>query len=62
MASRHVSSFPLGGLLVASSLSPAEAEQLEPTGVFEDEAGCMSLIFWLSGVAVQTGYVFQHTG
>ena len=42
---------------MAASLSSAEAEELEPTGVFEDEAGCMGLIFWLSGVLVQTVYV-----
>ena len=40
---------------MAASLSSAEAEELEPTGVFEDEAGCMGLIFWLSGVLVQAG-------
>ena len=41
--------FRWGGLLAAASLSSAEAGELEPTGVFEDEAGCMGLIFWLSG-------------
>ena len=54
--------FRWGGLLAATSLSSAEVEELELTGVFEDEAGCMGLIFWLSGVGVQTSYVFQHTG
>ena len=42
---------------MAASLSSAEAEELEPTGAFEDEAGCMGLIFWLSGVLIQTVYV-----
>ena len=51
--------FRWGALLVAASLSSAEAEELEPAGIFEDEAGCMSLIFRLSGVLVQTGYIFQ---
>ena len=44
---------------MAASLASAEAEELESAAVFEDEAGCMVLIFWLSGVLVQTGYVFQ---
>ena len=47
-----------GGLLAAASLSSVEAEELEPAGVFADEAGCMNLIFWLSGVLVQMGYIF----
>ena len=38
--------------MAAPSLSSAEAEEREPTGVFGDEAGCMGLIFWLSGVPV----------
>ena len=42
---------------MTASLSSTEAEELEPTGVFGDEAGCMDLIFWLSGVLVQTVYV-----
>ena len=42
--------FRRGGLLAAASLFSAEAEELEPTSVFEDEVGCMGLIFWLSGV------------
>ena len=42
---------------MAASLSSVGAEEVEPTGVFEDEAGCMGLIFLLSGVLVQTGYV-----
>ena len=29
---------------MAASLSSAEAEELVPTAVFEDEAGCMGLI------------------
>ena len=47
---------------MAASLSSAEAEELVLAAVFEDEAGCMGLIFWLSGVLVQTGYVLQWTG
>ena len=43
---------------MAASLSSVGAEELEPTDVFEDEAGCMGLIFWLSGVLVQMGHVF----
>ena len=43
--------------MAAASLSSVEAEELEPAVVCEDEAGCMGLIFWLSGVLVQTGYV-----
>ena len=31
--------------MAAVSLSSAEAEELEPTGVFKDEAGCMGLVF-----------------
>ena len=42
---------------MAASLFSAEAEEREPAGVFEEEAGCMGLIFWLSGVLVRTGYV-----
>ena len=49
----------LGELYVAASLSSAEAEELVPAAVFEDDAGCMGLIFWLSGVLVQTGYVLK---
>ena len=53
-----------GGLLAAASLSSVEAEELEPADVVADdvvadEAGCMSLIFWLTGVLVQMGYAFQ---
>ena len=44
---------------MVASLSSGEAEELEPAGVFEDEAGCMGLIFWLSGMLVQAGYVLQ---
>ena len=51
--------FRRGGLLAAASLSSAEAEEREPAGIFEDETGCMGLIFWLSGVLVQTGYVLH---
>ena len=40
---------------MVASLSSAEAEELEPTAVFEDRADCMGLIFWLSGMLVQTG-------
>ena len=47
---------------MVASLSSAEAEELELAGIFEDEAGCMGLIFRLSGVLVQTGYVLQWTG
>ena len=43
---------------MTASPSSAEAKELEPTGIFE-EAGCMGLIFWLSGVLVQTGCVLQ---
>ena len=51
-------------MLAAASLSSVEAEELEPTGVFADdvsanEAGCMGLIFWLTGVLVQMGYASQ---
>ena len=38
--------------MAAASLSSAEVEELEPAAVFEDEADCMGLIFWLSGVLV----------
>ena len=51
--------FRRGELLAAASLSSTEAEELEPTPVCEDEIGCMGLIFRLSGVLVQTGYVLQ---
>ena len=51
--------FRRGGLLAADSLSSAEVEELGPAGVFEDETGCMGLIFWLSSVLVQTGYVLK---
>ena len=51
--------FRRGGLLAATSLPSAETEEREPTGVVEDEADCMGLIFWLSGVLVQTVYVFR---
>ena len=44
--------FRRGGLLAAASLSSAEAEEREQAAVFEDETGCMGLIFWLSGVLV----------
>ena len=44
--------FRRGGLFAAVSISSAEAEELEPTGVLEDETDCMGLIFWLSGVLV----------
>ena len=44
---------------MAASLSSAEAEELESGAVCEDEAGCMGLIFGLSGVLVQSGYVLQ---
>ena len=44
--------FRRGGLLAAAPRSSAEAEELEPAGVFEDETDCMGLIFWLSGVLV----------
>ena len=47
---------------MAASLSPAEAEELEPAALVEDEADCMGLIFWLSSVLIQTGYVLQWTG
>ena len=44
-------------MLAAASRSSVEAKELEQADVFEDEAGCMGLIFWLSGVLAQTGYV-----
>ena len=44
--------FRRGGLLAAVSLSSLEAEELVSACVFEDETGCMGLIFWLSGVLV----------
>ena len=44
---------------MAASLSSVEAEELVPAAVFEDEVDCMGLIFWLSGVLVQTGYVIK---
>ena len=44
---------------MAASLSSAKAEELEPAAVFEDEAGCIELIFWLSDVPVRTGYVLK---
>ena len=45
---------------MAASLSSVEAEELEPTAVFENEAGCMGLIFWLSGVQVQWAMFFNR--
>ena len=50
--------FLRGELLAAASLSSAEAEELEPAAVCENEAGCMGLIFWLSGVLVQNRLCF----
>ena len=47
--------FRWGELFAAASLSSAEAEELEPVVVCEDEVGCMGLIFWLSGVLAQMG-------
>ena len=44
MAGRHPSSFPSRLLIVAASLSSAEAEELKLAGVVEDETGCMGLI------------------
>ena len=34
---------------MAASLSSVETEELETAAVLEGEAGCMGLIFWLSG-------------
>ena len=54
--------FRRGGLFAAASLSSAETEEREPTGVFDDEAGCMGLIFWLSDVLIQTGILPSRLG
>ena len=44
---------------MAASLPLAEVEELELAPVCEDEADCMGLIFWLSGLLVQMGYVLK---
>ena len=44
---------------MAASLFSAEAEELVPATVFEDEAGCMVLIFWLSGALGVIEVVFS---
>ena len=44
---------------MAASLALAEGEELELAPVCEDEADCMGLIFLLSDLLVQTGYVLQ---